>query len=78
MNANELAKKIPQLESSQSSFDAAKANYEKREEDLKKTIILAPFKGWVQNNDSSKGMYASAGMHLATIYSVDDMFVKLP
>jgi len=75
---SDLAKKIPQLQSSNSLLDAAKANYEKTELDIEKTIVLAPFKGRVKKNYISKGMHIAPGMKLASIYSIEDMFVKLP
>ena len=75
---SDLAKKIPQLQSSNSSLDAAEANYYNAELNIEKTIILAPFKGRVKNNYVSKGMYVNPSMKLASIYSTEDMFVKLP
>ena len=75
---SDLAKKIPQLQSSNSLLDAAEANYDNAELNIEKTIILAPFKGRVKNNYVSKGMYVNPSMKLASIYSTEDMFVKLP
>jgi RND family efflux transporter MFP subunit len=77
-SVNDLAKKIPQLQSSNSYLDAAKANYEKAELDIEKTIVLAPFRGRVKKSHISSGMHISPNMTLANIYSLDDMIVKLP
>ncbi|MAV63891.1 MAG: hypothetical protein CMG00_01715, partial [Candidatus Marinimicrobia bacterium] len=73
-----LARKIPQLNSSMSSLEAAKANYEKSLLNIEKTSITAPFNGRVRSNFSSQGMVVSPGYTIATIYSVDDMILKLP
>ena len=77
-DVNDLARKIPQLNSSKSKLDAAKANYERSLLNLKKTSIRAPFKGRIKRNQSSKGMIVSQGMQLATIYSIEDLFLRLP
>ena len=77
-SVSDLAKKIPQLQSSSSSLDAAEANYEKAESDIEKTIIFAPFRGRIKKSYVSRGMYVSPNMSLANIYSVDEMIVKLP
>ena len=77
-DASDLAKKIPQLNSSESKLDAAKANYEKTLLNLDKTSIRAPFRGRIKNNQASKGMVVSQGMKLATIYSVEDLVLSLP
>ena len=77
-NVNDLAKKIPQLNSSKSNLDAAKANYERSLLNLNKTSIKAPFRGRIKNTHSSKGMIIAKGTQLATIYSVDDLILKLP
>ena len=77
-SVSDLAKKIPQLQSSSSSLDAAEANYEKAESDIEKTIIFAPFRGRIKKSYVSRGMYVSPNMGLANIYSVDEMIVKLP
>ena len=77
-NVNDLAKKIPQLNSSKSNLDAAEANYERAILNLNKTSFKAPFRGRVKSNRSSKGMVVSQGSQLATIYSVEDLVLKLP
>ena len=76
---NDLAKNKPQLEKAEFLFEAAKANYEKAESDIKKTIILAPFKGRIVSNQSSPGIVLpTPNSPLATIYSTDEMLVRLP
>ena len=76
---NDLAKNKPQLEKAEFLFEAAKANYEKAESDIKKTIILAPFRGRIVSNQSSPGIVLpTPNSPLATIYSTDEMLVRLP
>ena len=77
-NVNDLAKKIPQLNSSNSKLDAARANYERAILNLRKTSFEAPFKGRIKNNQSSQGMIVSQGSQLASIYSVEDLVLRLP
>ena len=77
-NATDLAKKIPQLKSSKSLMDAAKANHAKTLLDLKRTSIVAPFNGRVDANFSQKGMRVSGLDRLARIYSTDVFKVEFP
>ena len=77
-NATDLAKKIPQLKSSKSLLEAAKANYKKTILDLERTSIVAPFNGRVESNFSTKGMKVSPIDRLAIIYSADSFKIELP
>lgn len=77
-NVSDLAKNKPQLEKAQSLLNAAKANYEKAELDLKETVFLAPFKGRIINSSANLGQNISFNMNLGTIYSIDQMLIKLP
>ena len=77
-NVTELAKKLPQLKSSKSRLDAAKANYNKALSDLKKTSIYAPFDGRVDINYVVVGTKVSAIDRLAKIYSVESFEIDLP
>ena len=75
---SELAMKTPQLKSSKSLLDAAKANYKKTVSDLAKTSIYAPFNGRVEINSLEKGMKVSTFDKLARIYSVDSYKAEFP
>ena len=77
-NPTELAKKIPQLKSSQSLLNAAKANYDKTVSDLSKTSIYAPFDGRVDLNSTTMGMKVSRYDKLARIYSIDSFKIDFP
>ena len=77
-NVNDLARNKPQLERAKSLALAAKANYEKTESDLIETVFVAPFKGRIINSTASLGLNVMMGMNLGTIYSVDEMIVRLP
>ena len=77
-NVNDLARNKPQLERAKSLALAAKANYEKTESDLIETVFVAPFKGRIINSTARLGLNVMMGMNLGTIYSVDEMIVRLP
>ncbi len=77
-NVNDLARNKPQLEKARSLAMAAKANYEKTESDLNETVFVAPFKGRIINSKASLGQNVMIGMNLGTIYSVDEMIIRLP
>ena len=77
-NVTDLAKKLPQLKSSKSRLDAAKANYNKALSDLKKTSIYAPFDGRVKSNYIVEGVKVSNIDRLAKIYSVESFKIDFP
>ena len=77
-NITDLAKKLPQLKSSKSRFDAAKANYDKTISDISKTSIYAPFDGRVDANYVVKGTKVSSIDRLASIYSVESFKIDFP
>jgi len=77
-NVNDLAKNKPQLEKAKSLLNAAKANYRKTELDLKETVLVAPFQGRIIDGEANLGQDITLGMYLGTIYSLDEMIIKLP
>lgn len=77
-NVTDLAKKLPQLKSSKSRLDAAKANYDKTLSDLSKTSIYAPFDGRVNVNYIVNGTKVSSIDRLASIYSVESFKIDFP
>ena len=77
-NVTDLARKLPQLKSSKSRLDAAKANYDKTLSDLSKTSIYAPFDGRVNVNYVVNGTKVSSIDRLASIYSVESFKIDFP
>ena len=78
ISPTDLAKNKPQLEKSTALYEAAKANYVKAQNDLNKTILIAPFNGRIINSNVSQGQLINPATNLGTIYSNSEMIIKLP
>ena len=70
----------PQLKTAESALESAKADYEKRLLDIKRTIIKAPFNCVVQSESVELGRFATPGSPLASISGTDnfDVIVSIP
>ena len=75
--ARDLYLRKPQLEEAEARLLSAQANLRKAEEDLKRTVIRAPYDALVQSKQSDLGKYVTPGTPVARIFSVDFAEVRL-
>lgn len=68
----------PQLARAKASVDSAKAQLQRVELDLKRTIIKAPYAGRILEQFVDRGQYVSPGNPLAKIFAIDYVEVRLP
>ena len=62
----------------QAAFDDAQANSEQAQENVKRTVLRAPFTGLVRAENIDIGQFASRGQPIATLYANDVVEVRLP
>jgi RND family efflux transporter MFP subunit len=62
----------------EANLQDARVALEQAERDLTRTEILAPFKGFVRNEQTDVGQFVSRGAAIANIYAVDYVEVRLP
>lgn len=74
---NDLALRIPQLETAKAALESAIASLELAKLNLERTTITAPFSGRVVTRSSGAGQFAGAGSVLASIYSTEVMEVTV-
>lgn len=68
----------PQIAEAQAALAAAEATLQQAEHDLERTVIRAPFAGYVRTEQVDPGQFVQRGSPLATIYSVEVAEVRLP
>jgi len=76
--ASDLAMRKPQLAEASASLDFAKAELERREGDLDRTVIRAPYDGLVREKRADLGQFVNSGTPLATTFAVDLAEIRLP
>ena len=76
--ATRLAMREPQLAEARANLEFALADLEKREGDLDRTTIRAPYNGLVREKLADIGQYVAAGSKLAITFAVDIAEVRLP
>jgi RND family efflux transporter MFP subunit len=76
--ASDLALRKPQLAEAIANLDFAQAELDKREGDLDRTVIRAPYDGMVRQKRADIGQYVAAGTQLALTFAVDVAEVRLP
>jgi len=76
--ATDLALRKPQLAEAQANLVFALADLEKRQGDLERTVLVAPYAGMIRSKLADVGQYVSAGTRLADIFAVDAVEVRLP
>ncbi|MFT7091437.1 MAG: RND family efflux transporter MFP subunit [Candidatus Azotimanducaceae bacterium] len=76
--ASDLAMRKPQLAEAFAGLDFAKADLEKREGDLDRTVIRAPYDGLVREKRADVGQFVNGGTPLAITFAVDVAEVRLP
>ena len=62
----------------QATFEDAQANSEQAQENVKRTVLRAPFTGLVRAESIDIGQFASRGQAIATLYANDVVEVRLP
>jgi len=62
----------------QAAFADAQANSEQAQENVKRTVLRAPFTGLVRAENIDIGQFASRGQPIATLYANDVVEVRLP
>ena len=62
----------------QAAFDDAQANSEQAQENVKRTVLRAPFTGLVRAENIDIGQFASRGQPIATLYANNVVEVRLP
>lgn len=62
----------------QAAFEDAQANSEQAQENVKRTVLRAPFTGLVRAENIDIGQFASRGQPIATLYANDVVEVRLP
>jgi RND family efflux transporter MFP subunit len=62
----------------QAAFEDAQANSDQAQENVKRTVLRAPFTGLVRAENIDIGQFASRGQPIATLYANDVVEVRLP
>ena len=62
----------------QATFEDAQANSGQAQENVKRTVLRAPFTGLVRAENIDIGQFASRGQAIATLYANDVVEVRLP
>jgi multidrug efflux pump subunit AcrA (membrane-fusion protein) len=76
--ASDLALRKPQLAEAIANLDFARAELDKREGDLDRTVIRAPYDGMVRQKRADIGQYVALGTQLAVTFAIDVAEVRLP
>lgn len=74
----EIASRKPHIEAATASLEAANIRLQQARNNLKKTKILAPYTGRIQNTNVNIGQFISPGTLLGQVYSTDYVEVRLP
>lgn len=76
--ASDLALRKPQLAEAFANLEFAKADLAKRQGDLDRTMIRAPYDGLVREKRADIGQYVAAGTELAVTFATDIAEIRLP
>ena len=76
--ATDLALRKPQQAEALASLEFAKADLEKRQGDLDRTVIKAPYDGMVREKRADIGQFVNSGSPLAVTFSVEVAEIRLP
>ena len=76
--ASDLALRKPQLKSAEGRVESAKASISKAENDLKRTVITAPFDAIISSTMTEVGSYLAPGMEVAEVFGTSPYEVRLP
>lgn len=73
-----LLMRAPQLAKAEADVAAAKAQVQKAQRDLERTLIRAPYAGQVLEQSVDVGQFVSPGTTLGRIFAVDYVEIRLP
>ncbi|XOV86484.1 MAG: efflux RND transporter periplasmic adaptor subunit [Pseudomonadota bacterium] len=73
-----LALREPQLAEARANLQSALADLERKQGDLDRTIIRAPYNGMVREKRADLGQYVGAGSQLGVMFSVEVAEIRLP
>ena len=73
----DLALREPQLESAKAALESTKSALEKARLDLERTLIEAPFNGFVREKFVDVGQFVSPGARLVTFVGSDAFWVRI-
>jgi RND family efflux transporter MFP subunit len=76
--ATELALRKPQVAEALAQLASAQAELKKREGDLERTVIRAPYDGMIRQKRADVGQYVSPTLQLAEIFATDVVEIRLP
>jgi RND family efflux transporter MFP subunit len=76
--ATDLALRKPQLAEARANLEFAQAELAKRQGDLDRTVIRAPYDGLVREKRADIGQYVAAGTQLAVTFATDIAEIRLP
>lgn len=76
--ATDLAMRKPQQAEALASLECARADLEKREGDLDRTVIRAPYDGLVREKRADIGQFVNSGSPLAVTFSIGVAEIRLP
>lgn len=77
-DASDLTLRKPQLQEAVAGLAAREADLEKAQEDLRRTVIRAPYDGMVRKKLADVGQFVNVGSQLANTFAVDRAEVRLP
>ena len=77
-DASDLTLRKPQLQEAIAGLAAREADLEKAQEDLRRTVIRAPYDGMVRKKLADVGQFVNVGSQLAGAFAVDRAEVRLP
>jgi len=75
---NDLVLRKPQMAKAKAVVNAANARLKRAALDLKRTKIVAPYTGRVQEQYVDIGQYVSTGKDLVKVFAIDKVEVRLP
>lgn len=76
--ATDLALRKPQLAEARANLQSALADLERKEGDLERTVVRAPYDGMIRQKLADVGQFVGAGTQLAVIFASDVAEIRLP
>lgn len=77
-SGNPLVLREPQLAAAAARAASARADVERAERDVARTEVTAPFNAAIRTASLEVGAIAAPGQSIATLYSYDDLEIRLP
>ena len=76
--ASDLTLRKPQLQEALAELESKNAEFDKAREDLRRTVIRAPYDGMIRDKIADVGQFVNVGAQLARAFAVDRAEVRLP